>query len=246
MKEWKEHGTGPLAYPGHASFGFINTGLNPALQQRGIPDIEIFQGNVGFAEGLWSGLIGYKPEYQPIDRSDLNADGMVMGAVLTRPESIGKISLTGNDIHSRPAIDPNYMSVDHDVKTLAAGMKFILQLVNENTTLWNSVLEKFIDLPNPHPKFSEPWFEHYARAYTINIHHPVGTCRMGPVAQDGSVVSAVSLKVIGMKNLRVVDSSICPFVPSGHTQAVAMMIAEKAAAQIKAQYLSEKCSAGSY
>lgn len=55
-----------------------------------------------------------------------------------------------------------------------------------------------------------------------------GTCTMGPQG----VVDA-SLKVYGVKRLRVVDASVMPASISGNTQAAVVMIAEKASDMIK-------------
>lgn len=76
-----------------------------------------------------------------------------------------------------------------------------------------------------------------ARQVTTNLHHQSGTCKMGPPSDPTSVVDS-NLKVIGIENLRVVDCSIMPTVPASHTNAPAMMIAEKAADLIKATWLS--------
>jgi choline dehydrogenase len=57
---------------------------------------------------------------------------------------------------------------------------------------------------------------------------------MKPLA-DGGVVES-SLKVYGVQGLRIVDASIMPVVPDQHTQGPVYMVAEKAAALIKAEY----------
>ena len=61
--------------------------------------------------------------------------------------------------------------------------------------------------------------------------HLMGTCRMGPASDPGSVVDH-ELRVIGLQGLRVADASVMPAMPSGNTQIPTMMIAEKAADMI--------------
>jgi choline dehydrogenase len=58
---------------------------------------------------------------------------------------------------------------------------------------------------------------------------------MGP-ARDPLAVVNHELKVHGIKNLRVVDASIMPAVPSGNTNAPVIMVAEKCSDLIKRQW----------
>ena len=50
---------------------------------------------------------------------------------------------------------------------------------------------------------------------------------------DPTAVVDPQLRVHGIKQLRVVDASIMPTIPAGHTNAIVIMIAEKAADMIK-------------
>lgn len=55
---------------------------------------------------------------------------------------------------------------------------------------------------------------------------------MGPDWDSDAVVDP-QLRVRGIAGLRVVDASIMPVIPAGHTNAVVYMIGEKAADMIK-------------
>jgi Choline dehydrogenase and related flavoproteins len=67
---------------------------------------------------------------------------------------------------------------------------------------------------------------------SIPIWHLVGTCKMGPHTDPGAVVDS-RLKVYGIKGLRVIDASIMPMVPSGHTNLPSIMVGAKGADLIK-------------
>lgn len=53
------------------------------------------------------------------------------------------------------------------------------------------------------------------RARVETLYHPTCTARMAP-REDGGVVDPF-LRVHGIPNLRVVDASVFPTIPSGHT-----------------------------
>jgi len=70
----------------------------------------------------------------------------------------------------------------------------------------------------------------FLREAGINLHHPVGTCRMG---EDPMAVVDSRLRVRGLEGLRVIDASVMPTVTTGNTNAPSIMIGEKGAAMIR-------------
>jgi choline dehydrogenase len=73
----------------------------------------------------------------------------------------------------------------------------------------------------------------YVRQTAMTVFHPAGTCKMG---HDDMAVVDARLRVHGIPGLRVVDASIMPTLPSGNTSAPSLMVAEKGAALILADW----------
>jgi len=71
----------------------------------------------------------------------------------------------------------------------------------------------------------------HVRARSQTLYHPVGTCRMG---EDEAAVVAPDLRVRGIDGLRIVDASVIPALPRGHTNWPTVMVAERAAELMRA------------
>ena len=89
---------------------------------------------------------------------------------------------------------------------------------------------QFEEQPGDDVRSDDEWLD-YARSSASTTYHPIGTCRMGPAADPLAVVDH-QLKVHGVEQLRVVDASVMPQVPSGNTNASTLMVAEKASDMI--------------
>ena len=68
----------------------------------------------------------------------------------------------------------------------------------------------------------------WIRANADTAYHPSCTCKMGSENDPMAVVDSKT-QVIGVENLRVVDSSIMPSIVSGNLNGPTIMVAEKAA-----------------
>lgn len=64
--------------------------------------------------------------------------------------------------------------------------------------------------------------------------HPSGTCAIGPESNKMAVVDP-HCRVHGVANLRVVDASVMPRVPSANTNLPTLMVAERAAELIRSE-----------
>lgn len=68
----------------------------------------------------------------------------------------------------------------------------------------------------------------HLRATGATAYHPVGTCRIGEDAAH-SVVDP-RLRVHGLRGLRVADCSVMPSIAATNTNAIGIVIGERAAA----------------
>ncbi|KAG9121771.1 hypothetical protein FRC07_002137 [Ceratobasidium sp. 392] len=160
------------------------------------------------------------------------ADGdlMCLGVIPLRPTSLGKITLRSNNPFDAPVIDPNYLSTKHDLDTFVRGMRLALRIAR--TEPLRSMLDQTDCTPGLDHNLLEAddeTLEREARARVETVYHPTSTARIG------SVVDA-RLRVYGLEGLRIADCSVMPTIISGHTEAPALAIGEKAADIIKVAY----------
>jgi choline dehydrogenase len=133
-------------------------------------------------------------------------------------ESRGSVHARCADPAAAPSIRYNYLATETDRRVMVEGLKLIRRIVG-TPPLRDYVVDEFY--PGKVVRSDEDWLA-YCRANGETVFHPTSTCSIDHVVDR-------SLKVIGMENLRVIDASVMPAVPSGNINAAVIAIAEKGA-----------------
>lgn len=160
-------------------------------------------------------------------RTTTTGHGYSCHVCLLRPKSRGSVRLASADPLAAPLIDPAFLAERDDMERLIRGFKLMRNILSQ------PALARFgaRELPASAAAHSDAQIEEFIRNHADTIYHPVGSCRMGPGTMD--VVDA-QLRVHGLQGLRVVDASVMPGLVGGNTNAPVIMMAEKAAALIRA------------
>jgi choline dehydrogenase len=152
---------------------------------------------------------------------------MTVACYQLRPESLGSIHIRSPDPDAHPAIRFNFLSDPIDQSTMIEGFRMMRRIVGAQPmdALRGEEYSPGADVG------SDAEILRWIRGNAHTAYHPIGTCRMG--RESEGVVDA-RLKVYGLDGLRIADASIFPTMPSGNTNAPAIMVGEKAADLIRA------------
>jgi choline dehydrogenase len=136
----------------------------------------------------------------------------------------GSVKITSPDVRVKPQLRFNYLSTENDRREWVEIVRTARHILNQAA---------FADLdggevsPGPSVETDEEILAWIAKDAETAL-HPSCTARMGN-ADDDSVVDPLTMRVHGMKGLRVVDASAMRYVTNGNIYAPVMMLAEKAA-----------------
>jgi len=137
-------------------------------------------------------------------------------------ESRGSVHIRAADPGAPPAIRYNYLATEKDRRVMIEGLK-IVRRICATPPMRDYVAGEF--LPGEKVTTDDDWLA-YCREMGETVFHPTSTCSMGQVVDE-------KLKVKGVQNLRVIDASVMPAVPSGNINAAVIALAEKAADLLK-------------
>jgi choline dehydrogenase len=155
--------------------------------------------------------------------------GLGFHCSLGTPESRGEILLRSRSPRQVPAVRYNYLKEEADKRRLRECVELVhgfLQTSGYRGARAAVAGDLATIADNPAK------LDHWIATNLLTAYHSAGTCKMGPNSDEAAVVDQYC-RVKGIRNLRVADTSIIPFLMTRGTHATAIMIGEHAAGLIK-------------
>jgi choline dehydrogenase len=144
-----------------------------------------------------------------------------------RTKSRGFVRVRSNKPEESPRILFNYMSHADDWMEFRSCVRLTREIMNQQA------LSPFRaeEIQPGAAVQSDAEIDGFIRDHCESAYHPTGTCKMG-APDDRMAVVDPEMKVIGIENLRVADSSVMPQVTNGNLNGPTLMIGEKASDHI--------------
>jgi choline dehydrogenase len=157
--------------------------------------------------------------------------GFQVHAGHNKPTSRGHIRVTSNDIRKHPKIVFNYLETEEDKQGFRDCVRLTREIMHQGAMddYRGEVIQPKDDVQ------TDDEIDAFIRQAVDSAYHPSCSCKMG---EDPMSVVDPQLRVHGIANLRVIDSSIFPTIPNGNLNAPTMMVAERGADLIKGKTIT--------
>jgi choline dehydrogenase len=146
---------------------------------------------------------------------------IVLAVAVVRPDSRGKLTLSSADPKEQPVIDLNLLGTPRDRSRILEGMKLSRGIGLGK--VFAAVADSEI-LPGEQVQ-GDANLQRAVDSHVSSFQHATSTVPMGGDNDEWAVVNGAGA-VRGVRNLRVIDASIFPAVPSVPTNLTVIMVAE--------------------
>lgn len=199
---------GPLAMSLNQGGGFVRL-----ANGDGPPDTQLYFSPLSYSSAPAGKRPLMSPDPFPAVRLGFNP---------CKPTSRGSVTLRSNDPFAPPVVRGGYLATEHDCQLMIDGTHKIRKIASMPAL--KAVIETELD-PGSDCRSDDEILD-FVRRNSGTVFHQCGSCRMGKDAAE-SVVDP-HLRVHGITGLRVADASIFPTIPTGNTNAPAVMVGERA------------------
>ncbi len=156
--------------------------------------------------------------------SAIDGHGFQVHVGPNKPMSRGSVKITSNDPSARPSIVFNYLAHEQDREDWRACIRLTREIINQPAmdAYRGEEIQPGVSIE------SDDTIDTWVRQNVESAYHPSCSCKMGSENDPMAVVDS-KCQVRGIRNLRIVDSSIMPRITNGNLNAPTIMLAEKAA-----------------
>ena len=199
---------GPLSMSLNQGGGFVRVS-----DHDGPPDLQLYFSPLTYSRAP----VGVRPLMNPDPFPAFR-----LGYAPCKPTSMGHLQIRSPDPAVPPEMQPNYLATNTDCDMMIEGFRLIRKIAQ--TPAFQAIAAREIT-PGPDLQDDAGVLDEIKRD-CWTVFHQCGTARMG----NDPVTSVVDhrLRVHGVRGLRVADAAIFPTIPSGNTNAAAIMVGEKA------------------
>lgn len=157
--------------------------------------------------------------------------------ILGKPQSRGFLTLQSNNVRDQAMINPAYYQHPDDLLTMINGIKRAQTIASQSQMrIWGN---KPLSAGGKKSDFVS--LKKWIAKATMTTFHFCGTCKMG-TSEDSPVDTSLKLK--GIKGLRIADASVIPEIPVSAINAPCMMIGLRAAEFMITEYALQKSDSG--
>jgi len=159
-------------------------------------------------------------------RAAFDGHGFQVHVGHNKPRSRGWVRATSANPRDKPKIQFNYLEHRDDIEGFRACVRLTREIIGQ------PAMQQYrgAEIQPGENVQSDEEIDSFVRRSVESAYHPSCTCKMG---SDEMAVVDPQVRVRGIENLRVADSSIFPTIPNGNLNSPTIMTAERAADIIK-------------